>query len=388
MINRKYLYQLLFLFLQLVAFHAYSLELDIRIYSGAKIRSFQFQTVSGSYDVIANGENILHLSKYQKVDLSFFDDSVMIKKDGDLLGKFDSVCFAGKGLLSYFQITSVDIKHARRYDDDLIVLSENKLLKTINHVDLEKYVAGVVQAESGGSTTEIGFFYVQAVTCRTYALNNYQKHKEQGFHLCDAVHCQVYKGRCTSSTILRAVMNSMGEVIIDSDSMMISAAFHSNSGGYTINSEDVWSIPVSYLKAKEDTFSIGMKNTFWETKIDKQDFLEFLSVTYGLEMTDSMKVKEILSFEQLLRKKYLVDSIPLKDIRKQYNLKSTYFSIYDQGEELLLKGRGYGHGVGLSQEGAIKMAHLGYNYKDIIKYYYTDVVIVNFLKLKHLVEVF
>jgi len=58
--------------------------------------------------------------------------------------------------------------------------------------------------------------------------------------------------------------------------------------------------------------------------------------------------------------------------------KSTFFSVADDGENVILKGKGYGHGVGLSQEGAIRMVELGYKSNEIIKFYYTDVDIIKF----------
>jgi len=52
----------------------------------------------------------------------------------------------------------------------------------------------------------------------------------------------------------------------------------------------------------------------------------------------------------------------------------------DEGD-LLLKGRGYGHRVGLCQEGAMKMSEKGYNFREIIQFYYSGVMIVNYNKL-------
>jgi len=70
--------------------------------------------------------------------------------------------------------------------------------------------------------------------------------------------------------------------------------------------------------------------------------------------------------------------IHLKLLRNDLKLKSTFFSIYDEGETLLFKGKGFGHGVGLCQEGAMEMINQGFSYDAIIKYYYTDVYIVSY----------
>ena len=70
--------------------------------------------------------------------------------------------------------------------------------------------------------------------------------------------------------------------------------------------------------------------------------------------------------------------IPLTQIRKDWKLKSTYFSIFDNSNgQLTLKGKGFGHGVGLSQEGAMKMIELGYNFLDVLRFYYTDIHLID-----------
>ena len=76
------------------------------------------------------------------------------------------------------------------------------------------------------------------------------------------------------------------------------------------------------------------------------------------------------------------DSLLLSEIRRDWGLRSDFFNIVRSGGDLLLKGRGYGHGVGLSQEGAMNMARSGYHYTEILNYYYHDIHIIHFLVLE------
>jgi stage II sporulation protein D len=69
--------------------------------------------------------------------------------------------------------------------------------------------------------------------------------------------------------------------------------------------------------------------------------------------------------------------IPLRDIREQFKLKSTFFDVEIIGEEVLLHGRGFGHGVGLCQEGAMNMAKKGYTYDQILGFYYPKMKLVD-----------
>jgi stage II sporulation protein D len=73
----------------------------------------------------------------------------------------------------------------------------------------------------------------------------------------------------------------------------------------------------------------------------------------------------------------------LKTIRADFQLKSTYFSVEQKGDMIVFNGRGYGHGVGLCQEGAMEMARLNYTYKDILNFYYKDVYLVNLNALNY-----
>jgi stage II sporulation protein D len=78
------------------------------------------------------------------------------------------------------------------------------------------------------------------------------------------------------------------------------------------------------------------------------------------------------------------NKIEYKKIREDWNLKSTFFSVVYNDVSYLLKGKGYGHGVGLSQEGAINMARKGYHYTEILNFYYYDIHLINY----HLLNTF
>jgi stage II sporulation protein D len=366
---------------------SYAIYLDIRVYTAGNIDEVEIIIKSGKYQII-NTENdlvIADLYKNSTFRCSITNENtILLWKDSELVGTYDELMIKGVGFMNTFEVKPLKPSYeTRKYDDNIRIFPKDNHLILVNNVLLEHYIAGVVESEGGGSTRDIDFFIVQAITCRTYALNNIRKHHDDGYHLCDLVHCQAYKGRCTSSTIMMATAQTAGQVIVDNDNKMIAAAFHSNSGGRTMNSEDVWTIPTSYLKSVEDTFSLSGRNATWQKAIEKYKWVSYFAKTYRYPITDSIKLAQILNFEQPQRQVYFVDSIPLKNIRHAFQLKSTYFSVYDRGEFVLLNGSGYGHGVGLSQEGAIRMVELGYSYEEVIKYYYQDVRIINYKDLNY-----
>ena len=68
--------------------------------------------------------------------------------------------------------------------------------------------------------------------------------------------------------------------------------------------------------------------------------------------------------------------VPLKNIRNDLSLKSTFFSITADNDTIIFRGKGYGHGIGMCQEGAMKMAEKGYSYVDVIHFYYKGVRLI------------
>lgn len=376
---------LIILVLQLFSIEkAAAVKLDINIYNSFDITSIDFTPLSGKYTLEADEGIIRDFNKADIVNITPFKDSILLQINHHNVGVYKDVSFYGRGFINAFTLSATNTKiPTRSYDDNLRVKNINGKLQLINNVDLEHYVAGVVQSEGGGSSDDIQFFFVQAISCRTYALVNYLKHTVDGYNLCDEVHCQYYTGRCENSDITRAVARTSGEVIVDSNYRMISAAFSSNCGGETVNSEDVWSLSTSYLRSVQDTFCTSMSKAKWEIKIPKNDFLNTLSVAYNFPLNDTAAVDSALNFKQTQRKVLFVNNIPLKLIRKEFMLRSTFFSTETKGDTVYFHGRGFGHGVGLCQQGAIKMAELGYDYHDIIKYYYKNTHVVHYSELKY-----
>lgn len=356
-----------------------NVNLDVKIYTGYSINSVKVQPLIGKYSVYENDKLRDEVLKTETIEFSVAGDSVLVRKDGRSIGMFMTVTLSGAGLINSFLITPLTSgAREREYDDDLRISVVNGVLQIINHVDLEDYIAGVVQSEGGGSTKENEFYIVQAICCRTYALNNSRKHVSEGYNLCDSIHCQLYSGKCKNPNIQAAVFQTAGDVIVDKNMHMISAAFHSNSGGMTANSEDVWSIETPYLKSVVDTFSLSMTNARWEKTMSVDEWLNFLKTFFNYPTDQAEKRALALNYSQDQRKAYFDNGIRLADIRKGLGLRSAYFSVKQSGDQVVFYGKGYGHGVGLSQQGAIRMAQLGYGYRDIIKFYYKDVEIMSY----------
>jgi stage II sporulation protein D len=342
---------------------------------------------SGKYIVIGDRKVVSDTLSAGILEFRIFGDSIIVKTMERILGLYKNISITSLHSSSSFKLKSiVPVLGMRTYDDNLLLSKEkdkNQFL-IINRVDLEKYVAGVVEAESGTIAAD-EFYKVQSILCRTYALYNITKHGAEGYNLCDQVHCQAFKGRTRNPRVAQSSYSTKNLVVVDSDLRLISTTFCSNCGGQTVNCEDIWGRPSSCLKSVKDSFCIHMPHARWERKISIEDWKNYLELKHKFPVHDSVSFSYALNSAALGRTVYFSDNnlkIPLKSIRSDFQLKSTFFSVEQRKDSVIFKGRGYGHGVGLCQEGAMNMAKMGYTYKEILNYYYRNINLVNLDKME------
>ncbi len=380
---------ILFLLITTLAHSENLTNVTVRILTTRVITTFIFSPLTGNYMVYGDGLLLTDCDPSGIYQMNVENDSIRLKTFEKNIGKYASIKFYSKAPEAVFKIKSVNpLSKVRTYDNNLEVgLSPDKKQFTlINNVDLEKYISGVVQSEAG-KRISMEYYKLQSILCRTFLLTNITRHEAEGFQVCDDVHCQAYNEKATELNVIKAVQDTRGLVVVDNDLNLITAAFHSNCGGMTCNSQDVWSISTTYLKSVKDTFCLNSPNAHWQRSISYEDWNTYLQLKHKYPVADSLKVATNTSFSQTYgRAVYFTDKdlkIPLKTIRADFKLKSTYFSIEQDGDSVKFNGRGYGHGVGLCQEGAMHQAILGYSYKHILNFYYKDVHLVDLSALKY-----
>lgn len=353
--------------------------INIGIYHNSKITSFNFQPAEGSYTVFTEHGKLLELDNNTSLNIQFNNNKVAIKSNTKDYGTFKKVRFIGKAWKNSFKIKRPNIKRVKEYEDNLFVTPHNyyNYFQLINNIEIDNYVAGVVESEVGRSPPP-EYFKLQAIICRTYALKNKTRHQAEGFSLCDKVHCQAYNQKPRSELIKKAAIETNNIVIVDSDIDLIVATFYSNCGGETAKSEEVWKQKLYYLRTVKDTFCLHENNAVWEKKISKEKWINYL-INKGFP-------KENLAHEcgteyfQNCREQFFEDQnvqIKFTQIRSDFRLKSAQFDVIPEGNFVILKGKGFGHGVGLCQEGAMKMAKSGYTYAEILHFYYKNVHMIN-----------
>lgn len=343
-------------------------NITVEILAQKNLKQFEIKVTRGVY-VFNYNSRFIRLKKGAILKVSNGEISV-----GDSINfKTQALLLNGTDYLNHFEISLNGEQYS--YDDDLRLLMNGYKTRLLNIVDLDHYVAGVVEGEAGYNLP-LEYYKLQAILCRTYALKNMNRHAAEGFNLCDQVHCQVYHHKCTKNNIVKATAATSGLVVVDDDLALINTTFHSNCGGQTANSEDVWLSEVSYLRSVRDSFCTNSRSSDWMVTLPLVDFKSFFSKNHPLDSFELQRVLTLCQDTARFPHKKLI-STELTKLRTALKLKSTFFSIEPDSNQVVLYGKGYGHGVGLCQQGGIEMAKKGYSYVDILKYYYTQVYIVN-----------
>lgn len=351
--------------------------IQVGIFHKMPVSSVLLSPVSGKYYIYGSNGKIDSLYQNDKLKIVKLNQNVILYKNNKKINTDHLVFIIEEFEGQEIEVTINGLSELKRiYPDNIKIFShatENSL-SIVNHVDLDRYAAGVAEAE-GGRVHLNEYYKVQIILARTYAVGSMRRHESEGFHLCDRVHCQVYFGKAKSNKIQLAAKETSGLVVVDEKYQPIQAAFHSNCGGITVNSEDIWTYPQSYLKSIIDSFCINEKNSTWEKQLSLHEWKNFLRENYpcALNYLDSMHWA-------MYRGPWVQwDSCKISKakIRDYFRLKSTYFSAVIQNHQVYFQGRGFGHGVGLCQEGAMKMARMGYDFKSIIYHYFTNVKIVH-----------
>lgn len=326
-----------------------------------------------------------------------------------------------------------------RSDDGLVIIADSTYrgiaevwtngggtLAGINELPLEKYLYGVVPRELPPVPYGLPEAQkAQAVTARTYALAQMGSHAKHGYDLLPTTANQVYGGYKHEHPVSTAAVDDTRGVVAVHNGTLISTLYHSTSGGWTANSEDVYSSEVAYLRGVPDaergkalqhvpSVDVFMRNANpinlrahaagdfeadwsryhrWTVTWTRAEMATILATTLGQPITDVREVRVTDRADQgRVRHIEFVTNVDTLDAHKdairwtlqyfdnagsQVSLRSTLFFIQPEidrgtGEVTGWKayGGGWGHGVGMSQTGAVGMAERGRTYQEILAHYY------------------
>ena len=353
----------------------------IRVAIITKAESLSLKTSSKIYvyDVKAN-------QKYMLLSNSTYEISARSK---------DIIRVAGQNLFSPIKLVSPDGEErikigGHTYRGEIILHTDvQENLTIVENIPLEDYIGGVLSFEMSPKWP-LEALKAQAVASRTFAIKNLQPDKL--FDITSGVERQVYKGQQkVNPRIIEAVNHTRGE-ILTYKGKPFKTYFHSCCGGHTANNRIAWhETAVKPLKGVKDPYCKNSKHYKWSLYISKADLLTFIQKQGSTALRiRGMRVLKKSRSGRAINIKFTTDrksfTVRTYDMRKYFgatDFRSAYITkISKKKYGYKIYGRGWGHGVGMCQEGAKSLAHRGRSYKKILRHYYPYAKLSNMANLK------
>ncbi len=419
-----------------------------------------YYTMIGNFNSSSEANNFM-LNQNINGEVLKLDNTIGIYDNNKLLIAYkDSIAIKSNDYISLGN---------KPYRNFINIVSKNNRLVTTNIVNVEEYLYGVVPSEMPPSWSKEAL-KAQSVAARNYAYSNAGIHKNEGFDLCDTIHCQVYEGVNNEQQSTNQAIDETKGVLAYYNNQLINTVYSSSSGGYTDDAINVWNDNIPYLKAVKDEFEEGAKQwtrtfTFDELSsvasvgtvnevilenssitgranrltlvgtngnkvLEKDEIRTFFSKFNGgtLESknfkmskgntyispnttksskaivnntnsnivvisskgnnpinkensfvidknNNTSKVKDTFIIDKNNNTSNLLNNIsnekPQNNIAESVNYASKVSR--QDSNSITFIGKGWGHGVGMSQYGANSLAKKGYKYDEILKYYYTGI---------------
>lgn len=333
-----------------------------------------------------------------KVLLGKADEPIAILRDGATLfeGRGPVTVTAGKGglclnggvagnkPLTVAAGETLPRVDGRAYRGALTLWPEGKTIQVVNTLDVESYLYGVLPREMSPRWPEEAL-KAQAVASRTYTYHNLLgRMAHPRFDMESTTAFQVYGGADAETPSTTRPVDLTRGLYLAFQGLPIVACFHANSGGVTESADAVWGASLPYLQGVTDSFSQLAPETCWKAELEGDTMAKRL-------VEKGHRPGRILSLETANptasgRNGRVIIATSRGPIELSGNafrltmgpsiIKSARFTTTQKGTRFFFEGCGYGHGVGMSQWGAQKMAASGFTYDTILHHYYKDVSLV------------
>lgn len=269
----------------------------------------------------------------------------------------------------------------RRYRGALELRHKSGGLTAVNIVPVDDYLRSVVPEEMP-TDWPAEALKAQSVAARSFSLASRGRHASEGYDLCTTTHCQLYTGTAAEKTASTAAVRATRGEVLTYGGKPIEALFHTDSGGMTENSEDVWGSHVPYLRAVRDA---QIKTLPWTKTITRADLERKLAAKgHAIGKVRSIALSP-LAIGRAAKDRTASGRVKTMTVkgtkgtatlsgttwRSLLGLKSTLFDAKLTKDAVTFTGYGSGHGLGISQWGAKRLAETGKSYADILHHYYT-----------------
>jgi stage II sporulation protein D len=253
---------------------------------------------------------------------------------------------------------------------------------------LEQYLVRVVSSEASVEDQPEALKAL-AVVARTYALKNLGRHKEDGYNFCSTTHCQRFETVTPRTALADAVRKTSGLVLRDDQDRIIDAYFSASCGGVTANLKTLWGVEAPpYLRGVQDNYCSLGTHYRWTDTISTERLAKALRSDPRTDVGETIRSLAITKSDASGRAELIsiagdrtrtISGWEFKLIVGRalgWNvLKSSRFRVSRAGSQFVFRGGGFGHGLGLCQEGSHVMAERGYSYQQILAHYFPDTTV-------------
>lgn len=255
----------------------------------------------------------------------------------------------------------------------------------VSNLNMEVYLSGVLPKEMPPSWP-IEALKAQAVAARSYALVKTMERRRFHFDVEATVFDQAFEYSPAQSTktkwsdrIQKAVTGTKGEVLV-LNGKPVKAFYHSDCGGKTEQASQVWGDRKGFNGAVIACFHPSSGQGSWSYELDRETLNSKLRSFFGLDSSEKFQSMDVASLSpsgrvKMLLFKYLesnfyITSQKLRQLIGFSKLKSTLFKVEATPEKVIFSGQGHGHGVGMCQHGAKRLAESGKSYDQILARYF------------------
>jgi stage II sporulation protein D len=344
----------------------------VLIFAEQEYSRLQVKVKGGSYTLTAYTPDSIFTMEYGPDDvhpLYTFRGDLRLNRAG-----CDSIRITTKDTFVVRVLRGKNWTAERPYLGDFILRPNLIYLEGIVRTPVESYIAGVVEAEGGSSSTAEAYYKAQAVLARTWLITNIKKHVSEGFHIKDDQSSQAFKGLPHSKnakTIAKACA-SLGDTVALYNGAPIIGFYHSNSGGYTALPEQVWSKALPYCRVVLDPFSKKGSKAAWQKTYSWDDWQKYWSRAIDWSVSDWTAFFSQLPDTRSTQWTLGDQTFKMETVRRDFKWRSAYVLPEATTEGVMVHGFGFGHGVGMAQQGAMLMGRAGFDWKEILDFYFKD----------------
>ena len=315
-----------------------------------------------------------------------------------------STLFAEASFILYDVVIGIDFhwqqKRTFKYAGGLKFIVEGDRITAVNCIGMEDYLMSVISSEMKSSAS-IELLKAHSVISRSWLKARLKDHKagHEHFDVCADDHCQRYQGltMAVGDDVCRAIDRTWGQVL-EYGGDICDTRYSKCCGGRTELFSTCWEdVDLPYLQSVEDPFCDCENSSIlsqvlndydlhtadfhdWTVQYTTDELSELVRTRTGIDFGTIVALEAVergpsgrikyLRITGTLREEVIGKELAIRKALSSSHLKSSAFEIEKSPDGFVLKGRGWGHGVGLCQIGAAAMAAQGYDYRQILSHYY------------------